>query len=155
MYKGNRLVVTSKQHRIDIIYDIDRGLGNNIRAVAMSSHLGRTSTYQKVSRWFYWHNIVTGVALYIKGCDNCQKHLSMAKKVKEELKNIDVLLEVMKQIGIGICSLPSVDEFEYLIVCTDYFSKWSEAKSNHDKSAPTVAHFFMNLFAGMAVLLSK
>ena len=44
MYKGNRLVVTSKQHRIDIIYDIDRGLGNNIRAVAMSSHLGRTST---------------------------------------------------------------------------------------------------------------
>ena len=120
-------MVTSKQHRIDIIYDIDRGLGNNIRAVAMSSHLGRTSTYQKVSRWFYWHNIVTGVALYIKGCDNCQKHLSMQKKVKEELKNIDVLLEVMKQIGVDICSLPSVDEFEYLIVCTDYFSKWSEA----------------------------
>ena len=79
----------------------------------------------------------------------------MAKKVKEELKNTDVLLEVMKQIGIGTCSLPSVDEFEYLIVCTDYFSKWSEAKSNHDKSAPTVVHFFMNLFAGMAVLLSK
>ena len=79
----------------------------------------------------------------------------MPKKVKEELKNIDVLLEVMKQIGVDICSLPSVDEFEYLIVCTDYFSKRSEAKSNHDKSTPTVVHFFMNLFAGMAVLLSK
>ena len=47
MYKGNRLVFTDKQRRIDIIHDVHQGLGNNVKAVAMSSHLGRTSTYQK------------------------------------------------------------------------------------------------------------
>ena len=65
----------------------------------------------------------------------------MPKKVKEKLKNIAVPSGVMKQIGVDICCLPSVDEFEYLIVCIDYFSKWSETKPIHDKSAPTVAQF--------------
>ena len=145
MYKGNRLVFTDKQRRIDIIDDVHQGLGNNVKAVAMSSHLGRTSTYQKVSSRFYWYTIVNNVADYIKGSDHCQKHLSMLKMFKEELKNIAVPSEAMKQIGVDICCLPSVDEFEYLIVCIDYFSKWSEAKPIHDKSAPTVAQFLYEL----------
>ena len=82
------------------------------------------------------------MADYIKGCDNCQKYLSMPKK---ELKNIAVPSEVMKQIGVDICCLPSVDEFEYLIVCIDYFSKWSEAKPIHDKFSPTAAQFLYEL----------
>ena len=111
----------------------------------MSSHLGRTSTYQKVSSRFYWYTVVNDVADYIKGCDNCKKHLSMPKKVKEELKNIAVSSEVMKQVEVDICCLPSADEFEYLIVCIDYFSKWSEAKPIHDKSAPTIVQFLYEL----------
>ena len=75
MHRVNRLVVTDKQRRIDIIHDIHQGLDNNVKLVAMSSHLGRTSTYQKVSRQFYWYAIVNDVGDYIKGCDNCQKHL--------------------------------------------------------------------------------
>ena len=158
MYNGKILVVTDKQRRIDIIHDVHQGLGNNVKAVAVSSHLGRTFTYQKASSHFYWYTIVNDVTDYIKGCDNCQKHLSMLKNVKEELKNIAVPSEVMKQgdsLRADICCLPSVDEFEYLIVCIDYFSKWSEAKPIHDKCAPQLPSFFMNLFASMAVLLSK
>ena len=40
----------------------------------------------------------------------------------------------MQQIGINLCNLPEVDRFVHLIVCIDYFSKWSEAKSVIDKS---------------------
>ena len=71
--------------------------------------------------------------------------MSIPKKVKEELKNIAVPSEVMKQIWSDICCLPSVDEFEYLIVCIDYFSKWSEAKPIHDKFSPTAAQFLYEL----------
>ena len=106
MYKGNRLVITDKQRGIDIIHDAHQGLGDNAKAVAMSSHLGRTSPYQKVSRRFYWYTIVNDVTGYIKGCDKCQKHLAMPQNVKEELKSIPVPSEVMKQIGVDICSLP-------------------------------------------------
>ena len=51
----------------------------------------------------------------------------------------------MKQIGIDLCTLPEVDGFKHLIVCIDHFSKWSEAKSVKDKSAPTVAKFLYEI----------
>ena len=44
----------------------------------------------------------------------------------------------MQQIGIDICSLPAVDSFKHLVVCIDYFSKWSEAKPINDKIASTI-----------------
>ena len=60
-------MVTDKQRRIDIIHDVHQGLGNNVKAIAMSSHLGKTSTYHKVSSRFYWYTIVNNMADYIKG----------------------------------------------------------------------------------------
>ena len=51
----------------------------------------------------------------------------------------------MRQIGIDICNLPEVDGYRHLIVCIDYFSKWSEAKATKDKSAPTVAQFIYDI----------
>ena len=48
-FDGNRLVITDEKRRKDIIYDLHEGLGDNIRAAAMGSHLGRTSTQEKVS----------------------------------------------------------------------------------------------------------
>ena len=51
----------------------------------------------------------------------------------------------MKQIGIDLCTLPEVDGFKHLIVCIDYFSKWSDAKAVKDKSAPTVVKFLYEI----------
>ena len=51
----------------------------------------------------------------------------------------------MKQIGVDICCLASVEEFEYLIVCIDYSSKWSETKPVHDKSPLKAAQFLYEL----------
>ena len=51
----------------------------------------------------------------------------------------------MKQIDIDLSTLPEVDGVKHLIVCIDYFSKWSEAKAVKDKSAPTVAKFLYEI----------
>ena len=75
----------------------------------------------------------------------------MFKKISPELKSIPVPNEAMKQIGIDLCSLSEVDELKHLIVCIDYFSKWSEAKAVKDKSAPTVAKFLHEIIGNMAV----
>ena len=57
----------------------------------------------------------------------------------------------MKQIGINLCGLAEVNGFKYLILCIDYFSKWSEARAIEDKSAPTVANFLYKIFPNMYV----
>ena len=59
IYKGNRLAVRDKQRRIDIIHDVYQELGNTVKTVPISSHLGRTFTYQKVSSRFYWYTSST------------------------------------------------------------------------------------------------
>jgi hypothetical protein len=51
----------------------------------------------------------------------------------------------MKQVGVDLCGLPEVEGYHYLIVCIDYFSKWSEAKPIKDKTAPTIAQFLYDM----------
>ena len=65
----------------------------------------------------------------------------MEKSMSPEFQSVPVPPEVMKQIGIDICNLPEVDGFQHLVVCKDYFSKWSQAKAVKDKLATTVATF--------------
>ena len=42
-------------------------------------------------------------------------------------------------------NLPEVDGFNHLVVCIDYFTKWSEAKPVRDKTAPTIAQFLYEI----------
>ena len=135
MYKGNKLVIKSKEGRQQIISDVHQGIGDNCKAKAMASHWGRDSTYQKCSEIFFWHNMLGDVAEFVKRCEMCQKHGKMEKLISPELQSVPVPSEVMKQIGTDICNLPEVDEYKHLVVCIDYFSKWSEAKPLKDKLA--------------------
>ena len=89
--------------------------------------------------------MVDDVREYIHVCKNCQQQGNVFKKISSELQSIPVPNDVMKQIGIDMCNLPEVDGFKHLIVCIDYFSKWSEAKGVQNKSATTVAKFLNEL----------
>ena len=51
----------------------------------------------------------------------------------------------MDQVSVDFCGLPEVDEYRYLIVCIDYFSKWSEGKPITDKTAPTIVQFLYKI----------
>ena len=89
--------------------------------------------------------MIEDIKEYIKICKSCQQQGKIFKKISLELKSIAVPNEMMKQIGIDLCTLLEVDGFKHLIVCIDYFSKWSEAKAVKDKCAPTVAKFLYEI----------
>ena len=75
----------------------------------------------------------------------CQKQGSLTFKTKTELHIIPVPTAVMNQIGVDICNLTEVDEYCCLVVCIDYFSKWSDAKALKDKKLTTVSQFLYEL----------
>ena len=145
MYKEKPRVVFEVERRTAIIYDVYEGIGDNSMAKALAAHRGRESTYQKISEQFFWHGMIEDIKEYIKICKSCQQQGKIFKKISPELKSISVPNEVMKQIGIDLCTLPEGDGFKNLIVCIDYFSKWSEAKAIKDKSAPTVSKFLYEI----------
>ena len=56
MYKGNAIVIIDEQRRRDITHDIHQGVDDNGKTVASSSHLGSTSTYQKIRIHTLYHS---------------------------------------------------------------------------------------------------
>ena len=113
-------------------------------AKVLAAHRDREFTYQKFSERFFWHGTIEDIMEFNK-IFSCQQQGEIFKKINPELKSILVPNEVMKQIGIDLCTLPEVDGFKRLIVCIDYFSKWSEPKAVKDKSAPTLANFLYKI----------
>ena len=51
----------------------------------------------------------------------------------------------MKKVRVDLCGLPEVDGCCSLIVCIDYFSKWSEAKPITDKTASVIAQLLYKI----------
>ena len=70
-----------------------------------------------------------------------QKRGSLTLKIKTELHSTPVPTAVMNQIGVDICNLPEVNGYCCLVVCIDYFSKWSEAKPLKYKKTMTNSQF--------------
>ena len=141
VYKNKRLVIIEKGRQMEIIKDIHEGLGDTAHSKAMASHKGRDSTYSKISERFFWYTIFTDVENFIKSCKICQKQVDLKLKVNDELHSVPIPSQVMKQIGVDISTLSEVDGYKHLIVCIDYFSKWSEARPIKDKLATTTAQF--------------
>ena len=110
----------------------------------MPSHYGKDSRYNKIAP-FFWYSIYKDVADFVKKCMTCQKQGSLTLKTKTELHSIPVPTAVMNQISVDICNLPEVDGYCCLVVCIDYFRKWSEAKPLKDKTAMTVSQFLYEL----------
>ena len=122
-----------------------QGTGESSHAKAMASHHGRGSTYNKISARFFWYSIYNDVVDFMKKCMTCLKQESLTLTTKTELHSIPVPTAVMNQIYVDICNLSEVDGYCCLVVCIDYFSKWSEAKPLKDKKANTVSQFLYEL----------
>ena len=60
-----------------------------------------------------------------------------------ELHSFSIKTEIMQQIGINICNLPEADGLKHLVVCINYFSKWS--KPIKDKRASTITEFLFEI----------
>ena len=122
MYKEKRRVLFEVERRAAIIHYVHEVIGDNSMAKALAAHRGRESTYQNIYEQFFWHGMIENIKEYIKICKSCQQQGKIFKKISAELKSIPVPNEVMKQIGIDLCTLSGVDGFKHLIVCIDYWT---------------------------------
>ena len=64
-------------------------------------------------------------------------------KVSSEFHSISIKTEIMQQTGIDICSFPKADNLKHLVVCINYFSKWS--KPIKDKRTSTITQFLYEI----------
>ena len=105
-----------------------------------AGHLGTDAMYYKISERYYWDQMYKDVQNYVRSCEVCQKRGK--SKRKEPLHPIQVG-RAFERIGIDLVGpLPITNRNNrYIIVATDYLTRWPEAKAVPDAGAETLAKF--------------
>jgi Integrase zinc binding domain/Integrase core domain len=105
-----------------------------------SGHLGIESTYNRIKDKYYWNQMFEDIKEYIRSCDSCQRF--GRPKRTEPLHTIPVG-QPFERVGIDIVGpLPVTSRGNrYIVVATDYLTKWPEAKPLSNATAEAVAQF--------------
>ncbi|KAI3696981.1 hypothetical protein L6452_29656 [Arctium lappa] len=117
----NLRCITSKEQVHKILQDMHDGECGN--------HSGSRSLANRISRQgYYWPTIRQDATRYVQLCDACQRHAGMSHKPSEPLHSTLIPWPFMKW-GMDIVGKlpPAPGQKVFLLVLTDYFSKWVEA----------------------------
>ena len=111
----------------------------------MAGHFGRNRTNFRLASRYYWPNIRSDIKKYVRGCLECRVHKDTAptrQSLTPTLPNAPNEL-----IGIDLIGpLPNPDgtKYSYILVMTDYFTKWPEAVALPSKESDVVAEAIYN-----------
>ena len=110
-------------------------------------HLGIMKTMQKVRQRFFWYGLARDVKKWCKICDVCASRKMPHKKIRAAMKlyNVGASLE---RVALDIMGpLPKIKKGnKYILVISDYFTKWVEAVPIKNQAAVTVARKFIDHF---------
>lgn len=106
----------------------------------IAGHLGREKTLESVKRRFFWPGMSTDVRNWCKSCNECAQAKAGPGCGRFPLQQSATGCP-FDRVAVDIVGPCPVSENgnEYLIVMTDYFSKWTEAFAVPNHTAMTVA----------------
>lgn len=106
-------------------------------------HFAGEATKEKIKRNFYWPRMDKMIEDYIKTCETCQR---TKKPPKNNLLQSIKVSSIFELIGLDLVGpLPETTSGnKYILVMTEYLSKWVEAKAIPNKRAATVAEVIYN-----------
>ena len=109
-------------------------------------HYGQTATSDKVTQRFWWPNVTADTRALVRSCFACQKANPANKPPAATLHPVPVS-HIFHRWGIDLVGplqeTPLGNKF--IIVATEYLTRWVEAEAIPNKSADGVHLFLMGL----------
>lgn len=139
-----------KTGRIDPRLVIPERLCNEImeacHADLFSGHFGFMKTYSRIQNNYYWPGMYSQIKDYCQKCADCQTRKNANRATKASLVPIPVEGLPFERIAVDVLGpLPmTIDGNKYVIVFTDYLTKFAIAKAVPNFNARTTAETFIN-----------
>lgn len=108
-------------------------------------HQGFLKTYDSVSRNYFWLAMNRDIVKYIADCRICNQRNKGANMLPVKLKPIPAVDGPFDRLGIDFVGpLPPTKEgYKYILVFTDYLTRWPEAFPTLDNKAQTATNVFI------------
>ena len=111
-----------------------------LHAGALGGHLGEEKTSSKVKQRFYWPGMQKNIARWCQTCEACSTRKTAPKKNRSPLQTIQAGYP-LQVVGVDIMGpLPESEAGNlYVLVASEYFTKWVEVYAIPNQEAITVA----------------
>ena len=111
----------------------------------LGGHLGLEKTYDKIRHHYYWSGMFTDIQHWVKSCVDCQMRKTPRNKRNAPLLPIPVE-GAFDRVAVD-CLGPFPDSYSgnrYVVVFSDYLTRWPEAFAVSAIDAPVIASLLFN-----------
>lgn len=107
----------------------------------LAGHFGYNETFRAISERYFWPQMGNDIKRHVQSCDTCQKR---QKPIRTERLHPIKVGRPFDRIGMDIVGpLPLTKRNnQYIVVATEYLTKWPEARALPNAKAASVASFF-------------
>src|SRR5579859_7603465 len=107
----------------------------------LAGHFGFTKTYRAINQRYFWPQMGNDIKEYIRTCDTCQRQ---QRPMKTEPLHLIKVGQLFDRVGMDIVGPLPMTKYgnQYIIVATEYLTKWPEAHALPDAKAISVVLFF-------------
>ena len=108
-------------------------------------HFGIKRTLRKVAGNYYWDTLPKDVAAYVSTCTDCAREKTMRRSPQYPAGMMTPPSEPFELISMDfIGPFKKSEDFEYVLVIIDHFTRWAIAVPTLNQSAESVAEVLMN-----------
>ena len=125
-------LIVPKSQRRKVLHELHDGVSGG--------HQGEAKVLNKLKERFYWPGHATDVRNWCKTCGTCAQRKHPAPRNRAQLQTISVGYP-MQMVGTDILGPFPVSESgnSYILVATDYFTRWAEAYPIPNQETGTIA----------------
>ncbi|GFX68290.1 hypothetical protein TNCV_2816651 [Trichonephila clavipes] len=110
-----------------------------------AGHLGFAKTYDRIRKRFYWPGMYRNVVRYVMHCRECQRRKSVPQRPPGRLVPIPPAITPFHRIGIDLLGRfpKSAHGNKWIIVCTDYSTRYAITKALPTAEVDEIAKFLL------------